>query len=446
MKLGGFSRAAVVAAAALLSVMAAAQSGQTGAQQGSGSLNIPDNIRFVGKQQPGVRKATAIVNGEVITETDIDHRLALLLASNRVTLPPEEVERVRAQVLRNLIDETLQIQAAAQEEITVTDAEVNEYYNRVAQSFNQTPEAFTAFLRTVGASDRSMKRQIRGEIAWSRLQRRRIEPFVTVGPEEVQAIIDRLNASRGTAEYRVAEIFISATPETAAEARANAARISEQIRNGASFAAYARQFSEASTAATGGELGWVRAEQLPPELAGAVTQMPVGSISEPIAVPGGFSVVAVGDKRQILVADPRDAVMSLMQLSVTMPGGTSESQAQTRARQLAERTQAMGGCGRAREVAEALSAELISNDQVRVRDLPPQLQSMLLNLNVGQATPPFGSQERISVLILCGRDDPAEATGPNYDQVLTQLNEERVNRRAQRFLRDLRRDAVIDYR
>jgi peptidyl-prolyl cis-trans isomerase SurA len=363
-----------------------------------------------------------------------------------VTLPPEEVERVRAQVLRNLIDETLQIQAAAQEEITVTDAEVNEYYNRVAQSFNQTPEAFTAFLRTVGASDRSMKRQIRGEIAWSRLQRRRIEPFVTVGPEEVQAIIDRLNASRGTAEYRVAEIFISATPETAAEARANAARISEQIRNGASFAAYARQFSEASTAATGGELGWVRAEQLPPELAGAVTQMPVGSISEPIAVPGGFSVVAVGDKRQILVADPRDAVMSLMQLSVTMPGGTSESQAQTRARQLAERTQAMGGCGRAREVAEALSAELISNDQVRVRDLPPQLQSMLLNLNVGQATPPFGSQERISVLILCGRDDPAEATGPNYDQVLTQLNEERVNRRAQRFLRDLRRDAVIDYR
>ncbi|MDQ4088009.1 MAG: peptidylprolyl isomerase, partial [Pseudomonadota bacterium] len=307
MKLGGFSRAAVMVAAALLSVVAAAQVAPQG-----GGLNIPDNVQFVGKQQTGVRKATAIVNGEVITETDIDHRLALLLASNRVELPPEEVQRVRAQVLRNLIDETLQIQAATQEEITIPDSEVNQYFARVAQGFNQTPEAFAAFLRSIGSSERSMKRQIRGELAWTRLQRRRIEPFVTVGPEEVQAVIDRLNASRGTAEYRVAEIFISATPETAAEARANAARIVQQIRNGASFAAYARQFSEASTAALGGELGWVRAEQLPPELAPIVTQMPVGAISEPIEVPGGFSIVAVGDKRQILVADPRDAVLSLM--------------------------------------------------------------------------------------------------------------------------------------
>ena len=449
MKLGGFSRVVVVAAAALLSALAAAQggqSGQGGSPQPGGALNIPDNVQFVGKQQMGVRKATAIVNGEVITETDIDHRLALLLASNRTTLPPEEVERVRAQVLRNLIDETLQIQAAQQEEITVEDSEVNQYFGRLAQNFNQTPEAFATFLRSVGSSERSMKRQIKGELAWTRLQRRRIEPFVTVGPEEVQAVIDRLNAARGTSEYRVAEIFISATPETAAEVRANLGRIAQQIQGGASFAAYARQFSEASTAALGGELGWVRAEQLPPELAAVVTRIPVGAISEPIEVPGGFSLVAVGDTRQILVADPRDAVMSLMQLSMTLPGGTAAAQAEARARQLAEATQAMGGCGRARDVATSIGAELVSNDQVRVRDLPPQLQSMLLQLNVGQATPPFGSQERVSVLVLCGRDDPEQASGPSYDQVFAQINDDRVNRRAQRFLRDLRRDAVVDYR
>ena len=45
-----------------------------------------------------------------------------------------------------------------------------------------------------------------------------------------------------------------------------------------------------------------------------------------------------------------------------------------------------------------------------------------------------------------GRDDPEQAQGPSFDQVYAQLNDERVNRRAQRFLRDLRRDAVIDYR
>jgi peptidyl-prolyl cis-trans isomerase SurA len=441
MKLGRFPGAAIALAASLLSALAAAQSAPQ-----EPSLSIPDNVQFVGKAQPGIRKATAIVNGEVITETDIDHRLALILASNRITLPPEEVQRVRAQVLRNLIDETLQIQAAAQEEITIEDAEINQLFARVAQGFNQTPQAFTTFLRGVGSSESSMKRQIRGELSWERVQRRRIEPFVSVGEEEVQAIIDRLNASRGAAEYRVAEIFISATPETAAEARANAVRIVQQIRAGANFQAYARQFSEASTATLGGELGWVRAEQLPAELAGPVAQMQVGMVSDPIEVPGGYSIVMLADTRQILVADPRDAVLSLMQLSIDLPAGTGQSQAQARARQLAEATQAMGGCGRASEAATSLGAELISNDQVRVRELPPPLQAMLLELNIGQATPPFGSAERVSVLVLCGRDDPQQAATPTFDAVYAQINNDRVSRRAQRYLRDLRRDAVVDYR
>ncbi|MBX3562030.1 MAG: peptidylprolyl isomerase [Sphingomonas sp.] len=441
MKLGRFPRAAAILAVSLLSVVAAAQN-----QPGIAGLDIPDNVQFVGNVQPGVRKATAIVNGEVITESDIDHRLALIVASNRIELPPEELQRVRAQVLRNLIDETLQIQAARQQEVAVEERDVDQYFARFAGGFNQTPQNFAAYLRSIGSSERSLKRQIRGELSWQRVQRRNIEPFVTVGDDEVQSVIDRLNASRGTAEYRVAEIFISSTPETAAEARANAQRIVQQIRAGASFQAYARQFSEASTAAVGGDLGWVRVEQLPPELAGLVQEMPVGAISDPVPLPGGFSIVALADSRQILVADPRDAMLSLMQISVTNPAGTSEAQAQARANQLATATQSMGGCGAATQTATSIGAELISNDQVRVRELPPQLQQMLLDLNIGQATPPFGSTERINVLVLCGRDDPEAAGGPSFDQVYAQINEERVNRRAQRYLRDLRRDAVVDYR
>jgi peptidyl-prolyl cis-trans isomerase SurA len=441
MKLGWLAKAALVAIAPVLSVVAAAQSGGGGT-----GLNIPENVQFVGKQDPNVRKATAIVNGDVITGSDIDHRMALVIASQQIQLPPDAIEQFRAQVLRNLIDESLQIQAAAQQELVIEDRDVNATFARVAQSTRQTPEGFAAYLRSIGSSERSLKRQIRGEMAWERLQRRQIEPFVTVGDDEVQAVIARMTARRGTAEYRVAEIFLSSTPETAAEVQANADRMVQQIRAGASFPAYARQFSEASTAALGGDLGWVRAEQLPDELGALVAQMPVGSISAPIPVPGGVSIVAVADTRQILVADPRDAVLSLMQLSIALPAGTTAAQAEARGRQLGERSQSMGGCGAAPATAQAVGAELISNDQVRVRELPAQLQQLLLGLSIGQVTPPFGSPERISVLVLCGRDDPETAAEPSYDRVYTQLNEQRVTRRAQRYLRDLRRDAVIDYR
>jgi len=442
MTLGWLPRAAILLVAPLLSVMAAAQGGAPPA----GQLNIPDNVAFVGKQDPSIRKATAIVNGEVITGSDIDHRLALVLASNRIELPPEELGRYRAQILRNLIDETLQIQAAAQEEISVEPREVDQYYERFAQSFQQTPANFSAYLRSIGSSERSMKRQIRGELSWQRLQRRWIEPFVTVGEDEVNAMIARMTASRGTAEYRVAEIYLSATPETAAEVQANALRISEQIRAGANFQAVARQFSEATTAAVGGDLGWIRAEQLPDELAAVVRQMPVGAVSQPIPLPGGYSIVFLIDNRQILVADPRDALLSLIQIAIVSPPGTTEAQGQAIVQRLGAGTRSMGGCGRAREVAQTLGAEVVENDQVRVRDLPPLLQQMLLDLSVGQATPPFGSIERISVLVLCGRDDPEVAADPTFEQVYNRITEERVGRRAMHYLRDLRRDAVVDYR
>jgi peptidyl-prolyl cis-trans isomerase SurA len=441
MKLGWLPRAAIVLIAPVLSIVAAAQSGPP-----AGRLDIPETIHFVGKQDPAIRKATAIVNGEVITGSDVDHRLALVIASSNQQPPADELERVRAQVLRNLIDETLQIQAAAQQDITIDNNDINAYFQRIAGGFHRTPEAFSAYLRSVGSSDQSLKRQIRGELAWQRLQRRQIEPFVNVGDDEVQAVIARLNASRGASEYHVAEIFMSATPETLAQVQANAANIVTQIRNGANFQAYARQFSEASTAALGGDLGWVRAEQLPDELAAVVRQMPVGAISEPIPVPGGVSIVALADTRQILVSDPRDAMLSLMQLSVNLPAGSTRAQAEARGQQLGATTQAMGGCGHAQATAQTIGAEVVVNDQVRVRDLPPALQQMLLGLSVGQATQPFGSPERLSVLVMCGRDDPPPAAAPNPDEISRQMEEERVNRRAQRYLRDLRRDAVVDYR
>jgi peptidyl-prolyl cis-trans isomerase SurA len=440
MKLARFPRATVALAVSMLSVVAVAQSSNPS------GLNIPEGMQFVGQRDPAVRKATAIVNGAVITESDIDHRLALILSAQDVQLPQEEVERFRAQIFRGLIDEVLQIQAAVQQETPAEESEVNRVYQTVAERNGHTAQSFTDYLRSIGSSERSLKQQIRAEIAWRHVLGRNVEPFVTVGTDEVQEIIDRLNASRGTSEYQVAEIFLQATPETAAEVQANAARIVEQIRNGASFQAYARQFSEASTAALGGALGWVRGEQLPPELSSVVTQMPIGAISNPIPVPGGFSIVALADSRQILVTDPRDSVLSLMQMSISFPNGASQSLLNQKAEQLVRATETLGGgCGRAAEVAQSVGAELVSNE-ITVRDLPLELQQPLLALSVGQSTPPFGSEEGVRILILCGRDDPEAAGIPSAADIEARLSEQRVSRRAQRLLRDLRRDAIIDYR
>ena len=391
-------------------------------------------------------KATAIVNGEVITQTDVDQRLALLAIANNTPIPANELDRLRQQVLSNLIDETLQIQAARNEEIEITDADVDKTVARVAGNVNQTPDQMAAYLKARGSSIRSIRRQITGEIAWRRLQSKKIESTVSVGDEEVQAVIDKMNASKGAEEFRVGEIFISANSTNEAQASANADRVFQALQQGGSFVGYARQFSEASTAAVGGDLGWVRPEQLPEPLAQAIRQMRPGMVSRPIKVQGGFSIVAVQDIRKILTADPRNAVLSLKQVTVSFPQGTTRAQAEPIVARFAAGAQNIGGCGGAERMAGELNAEVVQSDEVKMRDLPPALQEMMLQMQVGQATRPFGSiEEGVRVLVLCGRDE-VDPSAPSFDQVYAQLNEERINLRSRRYLRDLRRDAIIDFR
>jgi peptidyl-prolyl cis-trans isomerase SurA len=429
---------------------AAAAQDQTPAPDQAGNsasaLNLPANPTVFGSAMPSVVKASAIVNGEVITQTDIDQRLALLAIANGGKIAPDEIERLRQQVLRNLIDETLQIQAAKAAEIEVTDADIDKTVARVAGNVKQTPEQMAEYLKANGSSMRSIRRQILGEISWRRLQSAKIESGISVGDEEVKAVIARLEASKGTEEYRVGEIYLSLNPGNEAQVTANAARILEQLRQGASFVGYARQFSEASTAAVGGDLGWVRPEQLPEPLAAAVRNLQPGQVSPPVRVPGGISIVAVQDKRKVLTADPRNAELSLKQISVGFPAGTTRESAEPIVARFAQAAQSIAGCGGAEAMAAQFNGEVVQSEGVKLRELPPALQEMMLPMQVGQSTRPFGSlEDGVRVLVICGRDE-VDPSLPTYDQVLASMNEERVNVRARRYLRDLRRDAIIDFR
>ena len=425
--------------------MAQNTSSPPAAPNSSSALRLPSNPQVFGTAMPSVVKATAIVNGEIITQTDVEQRLALLIVANGEKPPAEELERLRAQVLRNLIDETLQIQAAKAEEITVKPADIDRTLERVAANVKQTPEQLAAYLKSNGSSVQTMRRQIEGEIAWTRLQKKKIESGVSVGDEEVQAVLDRLQATKGSDEYHVGEIFLSAPAGNQEQALANANKILEQLRNGASFTGYARQFSEASTAAVGGDLGWVRPEQLPQPIAATLRSMSPGTVST-IAIPGGVSIIALRDTRKVLTADPRNAVLSLKQVSISFAPGTTRQQAESVLARFAEAARNVGGCGGADRIAAEFKGELVQSDQVKIRDLPPALQRMMLPMQVGQATQPFGSiEEGVRTLVICGRDEATD-TGPSFDDVYAQINEERLNLRARRYLRDLRRDAVIEFR
>lgn len=437
-----------LAATSMVAAPITASAQDTAPSTGTGNtLGIPQDVAILGSKTPGERTATAIVNGQVITGTDIEQRVALVTSASQNTITDEERQRLSMQVFRNLIDETLQIQAAKQQEIAPVPEEIDQTYARVAgQSFGTDLEAMGKYLESIGSSTASLKRQIQGELSWNNLTRRNVRPFVNVSEEEAREILAKREADRGTEEYRIGEIYLSATSENKEAVFQNAQRIMEQLQQGGSFVAYARQFSESSTASVGGDLGFVRLNTLPTAMAESARTMQSGQLVGPIEIPGGFVIMYLIDKRQVLMADPRDALLSLKQISITFPADATEESAAASVQTFTDGVQAIRGCGDAEAAVSSFGASVVTNDQIRARSLPEQLQQLVLALQIGQTTPPFGSiQDGVRVLMLCGRDEQELTAGPGVQEIMDELEEERVGKRAQRYLRDLRNDAFIEY-
>jgi peptidyl-prolyl cis-trans isomerase SurA len=448
-KAGMTSRSALALAAlgALAMVPAAAPAQTVAVPTADNPFGLPEDVTIFGKTDPDRRTATAVVNGFVITGTDIDQRVALVTAASEAPIAEEELLRLRVQVLRNLIDETLKIQAAEAQEMKVTREEVEQTYQQLAaQNFGSQPQKMDEYLLSIGSSPAALKRQIEGEMAWENVLRRNVIPFVNVSAEEVNDVLKRLNEAKGTDEYRLGEIYLSATTENREAVLNNANAIIDQLQQGGSFVAYARQFSEATTAVVGGDLGWVRLGQLPPQLAAVARTMQPGQLNGPIEIPGGFSIIYLINKRQVLMADPNEALLSLKQISIAFPEGVSEAEAEAKVNQFGSFIQGLRGCADVEAGASAVGAQVVSNDQIKAANLPEQLRNIVLNLQIGQTTPLFGGvQEGVRVLMLCGRDDPPDAGAPTFQSVMNSIEEERINKRAQRYLRDLRNDAYIEY-
>lgn len=434
---------AVIAVAAL-----APANGQTVNDDGipEVSLEIPGGQLLYKRNDPNVRRATAVVNGEIITGTDIDQRVMLLTNGDLSQVTPEQRDQLRIEILGQLVDETLRIQEAEANELKIADAEINDYIRRVAeQNFKRSVPDTEKYLTQIGSSIGSLRKQVKAEIAWNRVLSRNVTPFINVSDDEVKARLERLEADKGKIEYRLGEIYLSANDQNREQVYETARKLLEQLRQGAPFPDMARQFSEASTAAAGGDLGFAKLSQLPQALATAAVEMTPNEIVV-VPVAGGVSLLLLIDKRQIGMSDPRDATLELKQLAIDFPQGTTEAQAGPLVKRFAEETQKINGCGAADATAKALGAEVVNRDGIRIGDLPGPLQQVMLSMNVGQSTPPYGSlSDGVRVFILCGRNQPKAVAQKSADQIMNEIEEERIERRAQLYMRSLRRDAIIEY-
>lgn len=255
----------------------------------------------------------AIVNEDAVSESELMDRLRLVISSSGMPDNREMRERMAPQILNYLIEEKLKLQEAHKEKIAVLPEEIARGFAAIAGQNDFTPEQFREMLGRSGVSVRSLEDQIRAQLAWSKLVQTRLRPQVLVADNEVDAVIARMQASEGKAEYRAYEIFLPVeNPSEEQDVKALAGRLTREIaERKAPFQRLAAQFSKAPGATSGGDMGWIQEGQLSEELDGTLSGLEKGATSAPVRTASGYHILLLRDKRVLTPENipSRDQIM-----------------------------------------------------------------------------------------------------------------------------------------
>jgi peptidyl-prolyl cis-trans isomerase SurA len=399
-------------------------------------------------QTPETRIA-AVVNDEVISVADLKSRLTMVMMSSNLADSPETRQRVAAQVLRTIIDEKLQMQEAKRQNVTATDEEINKAVAQIAKQNNMQPDQLDQVLKARGIERSALIDQLTASIVWAKLVRKLLAQTNMVSDEEIDYALKRAKESANEPQSRVAEIFLAVdNPQQEDEVRRLAERLSEQMRQGARFSAVAQQFSQSATAAVGGDIGWVRPEQLSPELGKAVAQMRSGELSAPIRTGAGYYLLLVLDRRAAGSASQEEAVLHLVQIVFPLPPQASEAMRRAAIAEAQNAKTTAKNCEEMLKIGkEKGSPQLSSEGRLRLDQIAPAMRSIVLSLGVGQPSQPIVQRNGVGVIMICDKTTPsATPTVPSRDDIGETLMRQRLDTLARRYMRDLRRTAFVDVR
>jgi peptidyl-prolyl cis-trans isomerase SurA len=436
-----------VAIAALLAGSAVAQTAPPAPPASAGNLNpAAEASPPAPPAAPAFQMSDGIlatVNDSVITGYDLRQRMLLLIAMTQVQPTPENLPAIQQQALNALVDERLQVRELANyEDLRVTDQQVDEEITAMAQEVGATPQAYLDFLAQGGIRPVTLREQIRTQIGWSQLVGGRFQGRARVSRAAVDAAMRQISEAAAKKQYLIGEIYIESARVGGQQAALNGAnQLVQQMVQGAPFQNVAQQFSAAPSATRGGDAGWIVEGTVQPALQQALDQLEVGQLSRPIPVEGGVYIVYMRDKRDGASA----SLVQIKQVMIELPETASEAEVAAAAQRLQTlRPQLTCDTMLTRATSEQglLGADLGEAD---VQNLAPQFQQVARSAEVGSVSTPVRTPLGLHLLAVCGRR-VGGVEAPDPREVENQLFRQNLANLGRRYMRDLREDALIEFR
>jgi peptidyl-prolyl cis-trans isomerase SurA len=248
-------------------------------------------------------RVAVVVNESIIMSSEVDQRIRDIraqLTARNAQLPPADV--LANQVKEQLIIESIQLQLADRQGIRVSDSELNNTMNRIAQQNNLSLSDFRKALISEGRDYQQVRDQILRELIISRVQQSNVNRRVSVTDQEVQNYLNSdMAKNQDRSEYLLSNILVAlpspASPDQIKTAQERANQLKTELDQGANFADLAVRSSDAPNALNGGDLGWRKAQELPTQIFSAVSGLANGDVSKVVRTPSGFNLLQLRERR-----------------------------------------------------------------------------------------------------------------------------------------------------
>lgn len=394
----------------------------------------------------------AVVNGDIITYTDLYDRLRLMIKSSGLPMKDDFKKQFLPQVLTGLITEKVQLQESKKLNISVSDDEIKEGFVKIAASNNLEADQFAKILKAQKINLETLYDQLKAQIAWSKVIQSQIRPRVVLGDSDIDAELQRLRAREGQTEYSMAEIYLSYDDPAQKQATKKAAEdlAKELTKDVQKFPAAAKQFSQNASAANGGIIGWITLDEMAPNVAAIIENLETRTVSEPIEIDNGYAIMFIRDKRIIALADETAVTDTQYRLKVAhFPLPKGQAQRDAVAQKANDFALNLKGC--LDIVKKAANDKMIKLDDVSgTKDtIANDIYAAIENSTIGQALSAIERDNEMVVPILCGKtggESGGDAPSAAEMEIEQRMGLQRMEILQKRYLRDLISDAYIERR
>ena len=395
-------------------------------------VNFNENLK-----SQDIQAIAVIVNDEVISRYDVNQRVRLILVTSGIPATEENVKRIEEQAIKALIDEKIQIQEAIKLEVPDSPDEINLMLDNIARSNQTTAEGILESITSQGVNAETLLSQIKSQLLWNKIVRGRFGSYINISDEEVNIIYDRTIQNINNSQYDISEIFIGFEDESEEkEAKELTERLTEQLKNEIAFEPVAQQFSQAPSSGQGGFIGWVSEGQLDPDIISNIKNLEIGSVSNPIKTVNGYYIIKLNGKSE-------EGGKNHMKNQYDLISVSFDIEDKVMAKDFSDN---FISCKRLDSLLENYNQKEVNVIGKRLlQELPKELHKELLEKNAGNALSPRFSNENIDIILICDRKDDI-GIQVNRDVIEDNIYSQKMGMMSRRHLRDLRRDAVIEYR